>query len=225
MKLTYFGHSCFSVQVRGKHLLFDPFISPNDLAKGIDVNSIEADYILVSHGHADHVADLVSIAKRTGALVICAWEIYTWLQKQGVENVHPMNIGGKKEFDFGILKCVVAQHSSSLPDGTYAGNPMGFVIRGEKSFYYSGDTALTVEMQLVTRGGAIDFSVMPIGDNFTMGYDDAARAAHMINCHTVVGVHYNTFPYIEIDTVHAKDHFSKNGLNLVLPAIGEVINL
>jgi L-ascorbate metabolism protein UlaG (beta-lactamase superfamily) len=225
MKLTYYGHSCFSVEIKGKHLLFDPFISPNELAKGVDVNSVAADYIFISHGHADHVADAVSIAKRTGALVICAWEIYLWLQKQGVENVHPMNVGGKKQFDFGTVKCMVAQHSSGLPDGTYGGNPMGFVIRADKNFYYSGDTALTMEMQLVSQGGPIDFAILPIGDNFTMGYDDAARASHMINCHTVVGVHYNTFPYIVIDTVHAKDHFSKNGLNLLLPAVGETITI
>ena len=136
-----------------------------------------------------------------------------------------MNTGGKKQFDFGLVKCVVAQHSSSLPDGTYAGNPMGFVIRADKSFYYSGDTGLTMEMQLVSQGGAIDFSILPIGDNFTMGFEDAARAAHMINCHTVVGVHYNTFPYIVIDTVQAKDHFSKNGLSLLLPAVGETITI
>jgi L-ascorbate metabolism protein UlaG (beta-lactamase superfamily) len=225
MKLTYYGHACFSIETKGKHLLFDPFITYNELAKGVDANTVPADYIFVSHGHQDHVADLVPIAKRTGALVICAWEIYEWLQKQGVENVHPMNIGGKKQFDFGTVKCMVAQHSSSLPDGSYGGNPMGFVIRGEKSFYYSGDTGLTMEMQLVSQGGAIDFAVLPIGDNFTMGYDDAARASHMINCHTVVGVHYNTFPYIVIDTVHAKDHFSKNGLNLLLPAVGETITI
>ena len=225
MKLTYYGHSCFSVEIKGKHLLFDPFITYNELAKDVDVNTLPADYIFVSHGHQDHVADLVSIAKRTGALVICAWEIYEWLKKQGVENVHPMNTGGKKQFDFGIVKCMVAQHSSSLPDGSYGGNPMGFVIRSDKNFYYSGDTALTMEMQLVSQGGPIDFAILPIGDNFTMGYDDAARASHMINCHTVVGVHYNTFPYIVIDMVHAKDHFSKNGLNLLLPAIGETINL
>ena len=225
MKLTYYGHSCFSVEIKGKHLLFDPFITYNELAKDVDANTVPADYIFVSHGHQDHVADLVSIAKRTGALVICAWEIYEWLKKQGVENVHPMNTGGKKQFDFGIVKCMVAQHSSSLPDGSYGGNPMGFVIRADKNFYYSGDTALTMEMQLASQGGPIDFAILPIGDNFTMGYDDAARASHMINCHTVVGVHYNTFPYIVIDMVHAKDHFSKNGLNLLLPAIGETINL
>ncbi len=225
MNFTYYGHSCFSIEVKGKKLLFDPFISPNTLAKAIDVNTVQADYIFISHGHEDHVADVVNIAKRTGALVVCAWEIFQWLTKQGVENVHPMNTGGKKTFDFGTVKCVVAQHSSSLPDGSYGGNPMGFVISAGKNLYYSGDTAITLDMQLVPQGAPIDFCILPIGDNFTMGYDDAARAAHMIQCATVVGVHYNTFPYIIIDTEKAKEHFSKNGLTLLLPAIGETIPL
>lgn len=225
MKLTYYGHSCFSLEIKGKKLLFDPFISPNEFANTIDVNSIEADYILVSHGHADHIADCVSIAKRTGALVICNWEIYEWLGKQGVENIHPMNTGGKKVFDVFSVKCVTAQHSSSLPDGSYGGNPMGFVVMADKNIYYSGDTALTMEMQLVPQGAPISVAILPIGDNFTMGYEDAARAAHMIQCGSVVGVHYNTFPYIQIDTMRAKDHFSKNGLSLLLPHIGETITV
>ena len=225
MKLTYYGHSCFSVEAKGKKLLFDPFISGNELAKEININSIEADYIFISHGHFDHIADAVSIAQRTGALVICTWEIYQWLTLQSVTNIQPMNTGGKKVFDFGIVKCVVAQHSSSLPDGTYGGNPMGFVISSEKNFYYSGDTALTMEMQLVPQGASIDFSILPIGDIFTMGYEDASKAAHMINCHTVVGVHYNTFPFIVIDTEKATAHFARNGIDLKLPAIGETIIL
>ena len=226
MTFTYYGHSCFSIDVKGKKLLFDPFISPNELAKRVNVDAIEADYILVSHGHEDHVADCVSIAKRTGALVICNWEIYVWLQKQGVTNVHPMNTGGKKTFDFGTVKCVNAQHSSSLPDGTYAGNPMGFVVSAEKkNFYYSGDTALTLDMQLVPQGAPLTFCILPIGDNFTMGYEDAARAAHMMSCHTVIGVHYNTFPYIVIDQEHVQDHFQRNGLDLKLPSIGETITI
>lgn len=225
MKFTYYGHSCFTVDVQGKKLLFDPFISPNELAAAVDIDQIKADYILVSHGHEDHIADCVKIAKRTGALVICNWEIYLWLQKQGVENIHPMNTGGRKTFEFGTVKCVTAQHSSSLPDGTYGGNPMGFVIMAGKNFYYSGDTALTLDMQLVPQGAPVSFSIMPIGDNFTMGYEDAVRAAHMISCHTVIGVHYNTFPYIVIDTEKAKQHFEKNGLELKLPAIGETIDI
>lgn len=225
MKFTYYGHSCFTVDVNGKKLLFDPFISPNGLAAKIDIGSIEADYILLSHGHADHITDCVSIAKRTGAMVICNWEIYLWLQNQGIENIRPMNTGGKTAFDFGTLKCVVAQHSSSLPDGTYGGNPMGFVIMADKNFYYSGDTALTLDMQLVPQGAPVSFSIMPIGDNFTMGYEDAVRAAHMISCRTVIGVHYNTFPYIVIDTERAKQHFEQNGLELKLPGIGETIEI
>ncbi len=225
MKFTYYGHSCFGVEVKGKKLLFDPFISPNELAASVNIDTIEVDYIFISHGHEDHIADCVNIAKRTGALVICNWEIYQWLLKQGLENIHPMNTGGRKTFDFGTVKCVTAQHSSSLPDGSYGGNPMGFVVKGEKNFYYSGDTALTLDMQLIPQGSPIAFCILPIGDNFTMGMEDAVRAAHMISCHTVIGVHYNTFPYIVIDTEKAKMYFERNGLELRLPGIGETIEL
>ncbi len=128
MNITYYGHSCFGVEISGKHLLFDPFITPNELAKKIDASTVKADYILVSHGHQDHIADAVNIAKRTGAKVVCAWEVGSWLEGKGVQNIHPMNIGGKVKFEFGSVKCVVAIHSSGMPDGTYGGNPMGFVI-------------------------------------------------------------------------------------------------
>ncbi|HET9057181.1 MAG TPA: metal-dependent hydrolase [Chitinophagaceae bacterium] len=226
MKLTYYGHSCFMVEVNGKKLLFDPFITGNELAKSIDVNKVEADYILISHGHMDHILDAVSIASRTGAKVVCAWEIYVWLGKQGIDNVHPMNTGGKWDFDFGTVKCVAAQHSSGLPDGSYGGNPMGFVITSkEKNFYYSGDTALSLDMQLIPQWAVIDFSILPIGDNFTMGSTDAVRAAHMINCHTVVGVHYDTFGFIKINHEDTNDLFTQNGLQLLLPKIGETISI
>ncbi|MGV3657124.1 MAG: metal-dependent hydrolase, partial [Chitinophagaceae bacterium] len=143
MKFTYYGHSCFAVQLGGKNLLFDPFITPNELAKDIDTKKIKADYIFVSHGHSDHVADCVAIVKNTGATVVGAFEVTSWLAGQGVEKTHGMNTGGRWKFDFGTVKCVVAQHSSSMPDGSYGGNPMGFVITsGEKNFYYAGDTAL-----------------------------------------------------------------------------------
>ncbi|HSK12474.1 MAG TPA: metal-dependent hydrolase, partial [Phnomibacter sp.] len=154
MKYTYYGHSCFLIETNGVKLLFDPFVTYNDLAKkkGITADDLEADYILISHGHQDHVADAISVATRTGATVICSWEMMGWFNNNGVSNVHPMNTGGKKTFNFGMVRCVVAQHSSGLPDGSYGGNPMGFVITTpDVNFYYSGDTALTLDMQLIPR--------------------------------------------------------------------------
>jgi L-ascorbate metabolism protein UlaG (beta-lactamase superfamily) len=226
MQFTYYGHSCFSLEVKGKKLLFDPFISGNELAKSIDIDSIEADFILVSHGHSDHISDCMTIARSTGATVITNWEIYEWLSAQDLTNIHPMNVGGSRVFSFGTLKCVVAHHSSSLPDGTYGGNPMGFVIKSEQAnFYYAGDTALTMDMQLVPRFAPLNFAIFPIGDNFTMGYQDAIRAAHMVSCQQVIGVHYDTFGYIKIDQEAATEAFTKNGLTLHLPAIGSTINI
>jgi L-ascorbate metabolism protein UlaG (beta-lactamase superfamily) len=226
MKFTYYGHSSFAVEVKGKKILFDPFITPNDLASSIDVDRIEADYIFVSHGHADHVADLKGVAERTGAKVVGAFELTEWISKQGISNVHPMNTGGKWAFDFGTVKCVVAHHSSGLPDGSYGGNPLGFVFTtSEGNFYYSGDTALTFDMELIPRFAKLDFAILPIGDNFTMGVEDAIIAAEFIECSRIVGVHYDTFGYIKIDHKEATQQFEAAGLTLLLPAIGETINI
>lgn len=226
MQFTYYGQSCFNIRVAGKNILFDPFITGNDLAKDIDVNAIEADYILVSHGHGDHVADLISIAKRTGAMIVGAYEIVEWAAKQGVENSRPMNFGGKAAFDFGEVKYVQAAHSSVLPDGTYGGNPGGFVVTtAEGNFYYSGDTSLMMDMQLIPRFAKLDFAILPVGDNFTMGVDDAIIAAEFIQCKNIIGVHFDTFGYIKIDHGLSKEKFSKAGLKLTLPKIGECIKL
>lgn len=225
MQFTYYGQSCFAVEMAGRRVLFDPFISPNELAKDIRLEEVKADYILVSHGHSDHVADVVTLARQNGATVVGAFEVVNWFHAQGVEKFHPMNTGGKWSFDFGTVRCTHAVHSSAMPDGSYGANPMGFLVTGEKNFYYSGDTALTMDMQLVPRWASLDFAVLPIGDNFTMGYEDAIMAAELIQCRNIVGVHYDTFGYIKIDHEQVKKAFADAGLNLFLPAIGETIEL
>lgn len=224
MKTTYYGQSCLSIETGGKTLLFDPFITHNPLAKHIDVNSLKPDYILLSHGHGDHVADLITIQKNSGAKVICIAEIATWLGNQGIE-AHGMNIGGGFNFDFGRVKMVNAIHSSSMPDGSYGGNPAGYVIYAEgKAIYFAGDTALTYDMKLLADDN-IDWSFLPIGDNYTMGADDAIKACGFINCKNVIGVHYDTFPVIKINKAEVMEKFAKAGLNLKLPAVGKSLTL
>lgn len=225
MELTFYGHACFSVKTQDKIILFDPFISPNPKAAHIDVATLAADYILLSHGHEDHVADAENIAKRTGAKLVSNFEIVSWYEKKGIENVHPMNHGGKWKFDFGTVKYTNAVHSSMLPDGSYGGNPGGFIINTDKSFYYSGDTALTMDMKLIGNTEKLHFAVLPIGDNFTMGIEDAITAAEFINCNKIIGVHYDTFGYIEINKNEAIDKFKSRGKELILPEIGETIKL
>ena len=222
MNITYYGHACFGARIKGKYLLFDPFITPNELARAIDVNSVPADYVLISHGHMDHLADAADIARRTGATLVSNFEIATWFNKQGVEKTHGMNHGGGFGFDFGRVKYVNAIHSSSLPDGTYGGNPGGFVVESsEGNFYYSGDTALTSDMKLIGESTKLNFVVLPIGDNFTMGIQDATRAADFLRCDHVFGVHYNTFPPIRIDTQSAIGQFKAAGKRLQLLSPGE----
>ena len=227
MKLVYYGHSCFSVAINGKILLFDPFITLNDLANTIvDVDTIQADFILLSHGHQDHIADCVRIATQTGATIICNVEIESWLVKQELTNIHPLSIGGKWNFGSFTVKCTVAQHSSGLPDDSYGCNPMGFIVTSEEgNFYYSGDTGLTMDMQLIPKWAKLNFAVLPIGDNFTMDAADAAACAEMIECRTIVGVHYDTFGYIKIDREQVKKIFTDAGLELKLVAIGESIEI
>ena len=226
MKFTYYGHACFAVQANGKTLLFDPFISPNPLAKEIDVSKVAADFILVSHGHGDHVADVAEIANRTGAKVIAPFEVGSWFEKKGVKNVQSMNHGGAAKMDFGRVKLTSAIHSSSMPDGSYGGNPAGFVIESnDGNFYYSGDSALTLDMKLVGESTKLSFAIFPIGDFFTMGIDDAVRAAEFVGVNKFVGVHYDTFPPIKLDHDGAKRVAQAAGMKLLLPAIGETVDI
>jgi L-ascorbate metabolism protein UlaG (beta-lactamase superfamily) len=217
MKVTYYGHACFGVEAANQRLLFDPFITPNPLAKDVDVKKIPADYILVSHGHQDHMADVADIALRTGATIVSNYEIVVWFGKQGLTKGHPLNHGGGHGFDFGRVKYVNAIHSSGLPDGTYGGNPGGFVVEtAEGNFYYSGDTALTMDMKLIGESTKLKFAALPIGDNFTMGVEDAIKAAEFVRCQDVLALHYNTFPPIQIDTAAAAERFKAAGQRLHL---------
>jgi L-ascorbate metabolism protein UlaG (beta-lactamase superfamily) len=229
MKLSFFGHSCFSVTLPplcgGARLLFDPFFTSNPKAKeaGLDHSVPEADFVLISHGHFDHVEDAVTVLRRTKAVAVAVYEVCDWLSKHGIPEtqLHRMNIGGTARFAFGSAQLVHAVHSSTMPDGTPGGNPAGFVVRTQAgAFYYSGDTALTLDMQLIPKRGPVDFAVLSIGDTFTMGYEDALEAAEMVGCKEVVGVHFDTWPPIAIDQEAALAAFSNAGKRLHLPFAG-----
>ena len=224
MEVTYYGHSCFSVYANGKRILFDPFITANELAKDVIVDDIKADYILLSHAHYDHVLDVERIAKNTGAKVLGNFEIYTWLLKNGIENALPINPGGKISFDFGTVKCVTAQHSSGFADGSYGGVACGFVVTTvDGNFYYSGDTALTLDMGLIPKYAKLDFAVFPIGDLLTMGIEEAIEASKLVEVDKVLGVHYDTFGFIMMDHEKAIADFKKANMNLYLPKIGSAL--
>jgi L-ascorbate metabolism protein UlaG (beta-lactamase superfamily) len=198
VELTWYGHAAFGLEVDGFKLLIDPFLSENPNAP-LDPDQVEADFILISHGHGDHVGDAVDIAKRTGAMVISNFEIATWFENQGVE-AHAQHLGGGFHHPFGYLKLTFATHGSALPDGSYGGNPAGFLLTTEsrQKLYFSCDTGLFGDMRLIGEEG-VDLAVLPIGDNFTMGPDDALRAVKLIAPQHVIPVHYNTWELIEQD--------------------------
>lgn len=222
MEITYYGHACFAVKSGDYNLLFDPFITPNELAKHIKVNELACDYVFISHGHEDHLVDAENILKSTNSTIVSNYEIATWFAAKGIKNYHPMNFGGQWNFDFGNVKFVKAEHSSVLPDGTYGGNPGGFIVKTKTdNFYYAGDTALHYDMKLIGEYEKLDFAVLPIGDNFTMGIDDAIKASDFINCNKIIGVHYDTFPYIKINKEAAIKKFATAGKELILLKIGE----
>ncbi|WP_415060118.1 metal-dependent hydrolase [Flavobacterium sp.] len=225
MKITFYGHASLGIEVGGKHILVDPFISGNPKASHIAIDSLQADYILLTHAHQDHILDVEAIAKRTNATIVSNWEIATYYGNKGF-NSHPMNHGGSWNFDFGKVKYVNAVHSSSFPDGSYGGNPGGFVIESEhKNIYIAGDTALTMDMKLIPLRTKLDLAILPIGDNFTMDIDDAIIAAEFVECDKILGVHFDTFGYIEIDHEAAIKKFFNSGKDLMLLEIGDFIEL
>ena len=198
IKYTFVGHGTHMLDIDGQLVLIDPFFTSNPMTQ-VSADSVNPDFIIVSHGHFDHVEDLVPIAKRTGAKVISNFEIVSWLQKQGIENAHPQHIGGGFTHEFGHLKLTIAHHGYGLPDGSYGGNPAGLLITAErKHLYFACDTALFLEMELYGRVG-VDLFVSPIGDNFTMGPDDALEAVKMVKPKVAVPCHYNTWPPIVQD--------------------------
>ena len=225
MKITFLGHATLKIEVDNIHILVDPFITENQKASHIDINDLKADYILVTHAHNDHILDVEAIAKRTNAVVISNFEIVNYFEKLGIEG-HPMNHGGQWDFEFGNVKYVNAIHTSSFPDGSYGGQPGGFIIEGEhKTIYIAGDTALTMDMKLIPLQTKLDLAILPIGDNFTMGIDDAILASDFVACDKVLGYHFDTFGYIEINHEEAKRKFFDKNKDLMLLEIGESIEL
>jgi L-ascorbate metabolism protein UlaG (beta-lactamase superfamily) len=202
-KLTWHGHSCFSLHTDdGTRILFDPWLDENPKADVRAADIGELDYILVSHGHFDHFADCVELAKRTGATVVSTFELVSFCQTQGVENGHGMNVGGAHRFPFGKVKLTPALHTGTIAgddEGAFTTDCSGFLVtlNGGTRLYHAGDTALIMDMQLLQ--GQVDVAILPIGDNFTMGPEDAVRAVEFIRPRTVIPMHYGTFPLIEQD--------------------------
>lgn len=221
MKVTYLGHASLAIEAKGKHIVVDPFITPNELAKHIDFNQLKADYIVLTHAHQDHVYDVEALAKATNAVIISNAEITSYYAALGL-STHAMNTGGKFNFDFGIIRSTIAFHSSSFADGTYGGDPNGYIIESDgKRIYIAGDTALTHEMKLIPLVvGQIDLAILPIGDNFTMGAEEAIIAAQFVEVDHVLGYHYDTFPPITINHEEAKKVFASKNIDLTLLDIG-----
>ena len=221
MNIKFLGHSCFSIEINGVTILVDPFISGNALASHIDISSLKADYILLTHAHQDHVLDVEVIAERTKAVIVSNYEIAMYYGAKDL-NIFPLNHGGSFTIDAFSAKYVNAIHTSSFADGTYGGEPGGFVISSkDKNIYVAGDTAVTMDMKLIPMLVKLDVAVFPIGDTFTMGVNDAIIASDLVACDKIIGCHFNTFPPIEIDVEAAKSKFLSKGKELIILEIGE----
>ena len=222
MHITYYGHSAFLIEVDGGAMLFDPFISENPFSKGkIDINDIKADVVLVSHGHWDHTGDAVDIAKNNSVNILANVEVAAWFEKKGAKT-QDLNFGGKRDLGFASVRMVPAWHSSSMPDNSYGGNPAGFVVTHKNgTFYFSGDTALSVEMGLIGERYQPDTAFLCLGDVYTMDLEDAVHAAKLLNVKRVIGMHYDTFPDIALDKKAAIQAFKAIGVELHLLPLHE----
>jgi L-ascorbate metabolism protein UlaG (beta-lactamase superfamily) len=226
MELTYYGHSCFLLKTGDTGILFDPFISQNPLAKNIDLKSIQADYILLSHAHGDHLADAATLARQNNAKIVAQPEITDWYAKQDLTDSIQMNIGGTVKVGEATAKMVIAIHSSSLPDGTYGGHPAGYVVQAEgKTIYFAGDTALTYDMKIIGEQFAVDYALLPIGGHYTMDAADAMIAAHWVKARNVIAMHFDSFPPIKIEKETVSELAKKSGKDLNFMEIGQTITL
>ena len=225
MKLKYFAHSAFQITTgNGKVILIDPFLdgNPNSPVKS---DKVKADYIILTHGHSDHLGDTFKIAERCGSLIICVFELAKYCGAKGYQT-HAMHIGGSFKFDFGRVKFTIAHHGSSVENQFYGGSPAGVIISADgKSLYHTGDTGLFYDMKLIGEMTPLDYMLLPIGDNYTMGIDDAVKAAELANPKTVIPMHYNTFEEIAADPEEFKLKIEKQGKICRILKFGEEINL
>jgi L-ascorbate metabolism protein UlaG (beta-lactamase superfamily) len=225
MKLRYFSHSAFQLTTdAGKKILIDPFLSGNPTSP-VKANDVEADYIILTHAHGDHIGDSFEIAKRCGSTFICVNELANYCISKGFK-AHNMHIGGSHNFDFGRVKFTIAHHGSLTPDNHYAGEPAGVIVWADgKSVYHTGDTGLFYDMKLIGEMNPVDYMLLPIGDNFTMGITDAVKAVEMVSPKLAIPMHYNTFPVIETDPDQFKKMVEQKGLKAKVLKFGEEIEL
>ncbi len=218
-RLTFLGHSAFLIEGGGSRILVDPFLTGNPKAS-TSPGDVECDYIILTHAHGDHVGDTADIARRTGAPIISNYEIVTYFEGKGLSG-HPMNTGGSWTFPFGRVKFTIAHHSSTFPDGTNGGNPSGIILWLDgKAIHHAGDTALTHNMSFVGEEG-IDLAMLPIGDNFTMGISDAVRALDFIKPKKVIPIHFDTFPFVEVDVQDFRNRSEAKGVECVVLEPGQ----